>query len=204
MTIFRQMAFQALDVFTLVFAILGMTFSLLLVFAPNLARSASNLFNRSINLEKRIAFLDKELVADAFFYRHHIMLGLFLVLGSSFSLVAFFFKVDMASFASKFFVSANYDSPHRVLFEVVFWFCKIVCCIGLLLGMLLVVAPNRIKKIETRLNSKIETRDMFQRLDSPRSSLETVAFRMPVVFGLSCLVVSLLLLLLSINNLLLL
>jgi hypothetical protein len=204
MSTFQQMALQALDIFTLVFAILGITFSLLLLFSPNLARTVSNLFNRSINFEKRIAFLDKELHADAFFYRHNIIFGLFLILGSAFSLVSFFFKLEMSSFASIFFVPEDYYSAHQILFEVVVWLGKIVCFFGLLFGLLLVIAPKKMRKIETRMNAKIETKGMFEKLDSPRSSLDMVAFRMPIIFGLSCLVVSFLLLMLSINNLLLL
>ena len=204
MSTFPQMALQALDMFTLVFAILGITFSLLLLFSPNLARTVSNLFNRNINLDRRIAFLDKELHADVFFYRHNIIFGLFLILGSAFSLVSFFFKLDVSAFASIFFVSEDYYSAHEILFDAVVWLGKIACFFGLLFGALLVFAPNSMKKIETRLNSKIETKGMFERLDTPRSSLDMIAFRMPTVFGFSCLVVSFLLLMLSINNLLLL
>jgi hypothetical protein len=110
----------------------------------------------------------------------------------------------MSSFASIFFVPNDYYSAHEILFEVIVWIGKIACFFGLLFGVLLVIAPKKMRQIETRLNSKIETKDMFEKLDSPRSSLDTVAFRMPIIFGLSCLLVSFLLLMLSINNLLLL
>jgi len=91
-----------------------------------------------------------------------------------------------------------------IFFEAAVWFGKIVCFFGLLFGALLVFAPNTMRRIETRLNSRIETKGMFEKLDNPRSSLDMIAFRMPTVFGFSCLVVSFLLLMLSINNLLLL
>ncbi len=203
MKLFEQIGLQALDMFTLIFGILGVTFSLLLLFCPNLARTVANLINRNIDFEKRIAFLDKELHAAAFFYGHNVVFGLFLILGSAFSLVIFFFKVDTASFANIFFVSEKYYLTHGILFEALGWFGKLVCFFGLLFGALLAAAPDKMKKIEARMNSRIETKNMLEKLNSPRTSLDTAAFRMPIIFGLSCLLVSFLLLVLSVNNLLL-
>ncbi|MEJ2286887.1 MAG: hypothetical protein P8X85_25235 [Desulfobacterales bacterium] len=58
MEIFWEIGLQTVEILTLIFGVMGMTLSLMLLFAPRLARNLSNVFNRSINVDG-----------------HHILLG---------------------------------------------------------------------------------------------------------------------------------
>ena len=95
MEIFWEIGLQTIEILTLIFGVLGMTLSLMLLFSPRLAQSLSNILNRSINVDKGIEYLDKEIEISEFFYNHHIAVGLALVAGSVFSLFFFFFSLDV-------------------------------------------------------------------------------------------------------------
>ncbi len=96
---------QTLEILTLIFGISGVTVSLLLIFSPNLTRLISNLFNRHVNIDEKIEYVDKEINIDSFFYSHNILVGTLLTIGSVFSLIFLFFKLDISDFANIFFVS---------------------------------------------------------------------------------------------------
>jgi hypothetical protein len=91
MEIFRGIVLQTIEFLTLTFGILGMTISLMLLFSPRRTQRLSDLLNRSIDVEKRIKYVDKEVEITNFFYDHHVTLGILLVVGSAFSLFFFFF-----------------------------------------------------------------------------------------------------------------
>ena len=75
MEIFIEMGLQVIEILTLIFGILGMTFSAMLMFSPNLTRNLSNILNRNINVDEKIRFLDKDIEISAFIYSHHIVLA---------------------------------------------------------------------------------------------------------------------------------
>jgi hypothetical protein len=202
MQFFQQIGLQAVEILTLVFGILGMTFSLMLLLSPNLTRSVSNVFNRNINIDKKIAYLDKDLRLDSFIYGHNMVLGLCLIAGSVFSLIFFFFKLDISSFANIFFIPGKYLSINEIIFNAVTWVGKIACFFGIVFGFVLFVAPEKMKHIENRVGSWIETRHYFDKLDESNRELDAVLFRHPVPFGLVGLVISLFIIILSILNLL--
>ena len=105
MEIFWEIGLQTIEILTLIFGVLGMTLSLMLLFSPRLTQSLSNILNRSIDVDKGIEYLDKEIQISDFFYNHHITMGLALVVGSAFSLFFFFFSLDISKFAGIFFGS---------------------------------------------------------------------------------------------------
>jgi hypothetical protein len=202
MQIFQQIGLQAVEILTLVFGILGMTFSLILLLSPNLTRSISNVFNRSINIDKKIAYLDKDLQLDSFIYGHNMLFGLCLMAGSVFSLIFFFFKLDISSFANIFFIPGKYLSTNEIIFNAVTWIGKIACFFGIACGFMLLVAPYKMKNIENKMNSWIETRHFFDKLDESNRELDAVMYRHPVPFGLVGLIISFFIIILSILNLL--
>jgi hypothetical protein len=202
MQLFQQIGLQAVEILTLVFGILGMTVSLLLLFSPNLIKSISNVFNRSVNIDKQVAYLDKDFKTDSFIYGHNMIFGLCLIAGSVFSLIFFFFKLDISSFANIFFIPGKYLSTNKIIFSAVTWIGKIACFVGIVCGFMLFVAPNKMRSIENKMNSWIETRQFFEKLDDSNRNLDAVLFRYPVPFGLLGSIISFFIIVLSILNLL--
>ena len=202
MSIFQQIVLDAVEILTLVFGILGITFSLLLIFSPSLTKSISAVFNRYVSIDEKVSYLDKDIHVDSFIYGHHVIFGLCLVAGSVFALVFFFFKLDVSGFANIFFVSGKYASTNEMIFEAVSWIGKIACFLGLICGILLFTAPRKMKQIENVMNSWFETSSIFDKLDDSNRELDTLFFRHPVVYGSIGLIISLFIIVLSILNLL--
>lgn len=202
MQIFQQIGLQAIEILTLIFGILGMTFSLMLIFSPNLTRSVSKVFNRSISVDDKVAYLDKDVRVDSFIYSHNMLIGTCLIAGSIFSLIFFFFKLDVSSFANVFFVSGKYFSTNEMIFNAVTWIGKVACFFGVVFGIMLFIAPTKMKQFENKMNSWFETRHIFEKLDNSNRELDAVLFRHPIPFGLIGLIISFFIIILSILNLL--
>jgi hypothetical protein len=76
------------------------------------------------------------------------------------------------------------------------------CLFGVLAGIGLILAPQKMQAIEKRMNRWIETRLLIEKVNRPIKGLDTIFFRYPIFFGLFGGSVSCLLIVLSILNLL--
>ena len=202
MEIFWEIGIQTIEILTLIFGILGMTLSLMLVFSPRLAQSLSNTLNRSINVDKGIAVLDKEIEISEFFYSHHIVMGILIVAGSAFSLFFFFFSLDLSKFAGIFFGSRASLFTAELIVSTVTWIGKIGCLTGLVFGLMMVFTPDLLKRIENKLDALFETKSIFEKLDKSSHGMDTFFFRHTFAVGLTGAVISFFLISLSIINLL--
>ena len=202
MEIFWEIGLATVEILTLIFGILGMTFSLMLLFSPHLARSLSNILNRQINVDNHLEYMDKNIEITEFFYSYHVATGILIVAGSAFSLFFFFFSLDVTKFADILFGSQANAFPGGLIIRLVTWIGKIGCLAGLVFGILLLFAPDFMKRIEDKLNSWLETKPLIEKLDKSRHDLEPFFFRYPIAIGLTGAVVSFFLISLSITNLL--
>jgi hypothetical protein len=202
MHIVYEIGLRSIEIMTLVFGILGMSMSLLLLFAPSVAKNLSSVFNRSVDVQKRLAFLDKDIRTEELVYGHPVLVGGLLVAGSVFALLFFAFKLHFPSFAQVFLGSANPGIYGEIIFEAVVWVGKLSCVLGLIFGACLLLAPQKLRAVERWMNAWFETRFWVERLERPSLSLDAVFFRYPVFFGLAGGAISCLLIVLSILNLL--
>ena len=202
MEIFWEIGIQTIEILTLVFGIMGMTLSLMMVFSTRLTQTLSNTLNRSIDVDKRLEYLDKDIQISDFVYSHHIAVGLILVAGSAFSLFFFFFSLDVSKFAGIFFGSQSNLFAAEIVVSTVTWIGKVGCLAGLAIGLLMVFKPDLMKGMESRLNSWFETKPMLNKLDKSSYDMDSFFFRYPVAVGLVGAVISFVLISLSIINLL--
>jgi hypothetical protein len=202
MNLLREIGLQAIEIMTLVFGILGMTLSLLLIFAPKVARNISGVLNRSVDIDKKLALLDKNIPTDRMIYDHPRLMGGFLAAGSVFALFFFFYKFDPFVFARLFFGSHNHALSGEIVFQTVGWIGRFGCLAGLLAGIGLIIAPLRVRTIDQKMNTRYEMRSWIEKLQRPSLSLDTVLFRYPFVSGLLGGSISSVLIVLSILNLL--
>lgn len=202
MEIFWEIALQTVEFLTLIFGILGMTISLMLLFSPRQARSLSNILNRQVNVDNHIEYLDKNIEITEFLYSYHVATGILIVAGSAFSLFFFFFSLDVTKFADILFGSQANAFPGELIIRFVTWIGKIGCLAGLVFGILLLFAPDFMKRIEDKLNFWFETKPMIEKLDKSSHDLEPFFFRYPIAIGLTGAVISFFLISLSIINLL--
>jgi hypothetical protein len=202
MEIIQEIGLQVIGILTLIFGILGMTFSAMLIFSPNLTKNLSAILNRNVNVDEKISFLDKDIQITDFFYSHHIVVGLVLIAGSAFALFFFYFSLDNAKFIKIFFGSQQQAFFGEILITVLLWVGKITCLTGLLFGSLLMFAPDKMKRLENKLNSWYETRSVFEKLDQTTNNVDSFFFRHPIPVGLTGAIISFLILSLSIIHLL--
>jgi hypothetical protein len=202
MNIFWEIGLQAVEIMTLVFGMLGMAMSLLILFAPSTARNLSSIFNRSVDVDKKLLFLDKSISTDELIYGHPVIVGGGLVAASLFALIFFFFKVDIADFTRIFFGANNDSTVGEIIFQTVAWIGKVACFLGLAVGLWLVVSPATMRRFERKLNTWMETRSFVERLDRSSHDFDAIFFRYPIFFGLLGGAFSCLLIILAILNLL--
>jgi len=202
MQIFQQIGLQAAEILTLIFGILGMTFSVMLLFSPNLTRSIGDVFNRKISFEEKVVYLDRDVKVDSYIYRHNMLFGVCLIAGSIFSLIFFFFKLDVSNFANIFFISSTYPAANEMIFNAVSWIGRVACIFGVVFGIILFIAPGKMKQIENKMNFWCETQHFFDKLNDSNRELDAVLFRHPIPFGLIGSIISFTIIILSVLSLL--
>jgi hypothetical protein len=202
MNIVWEIALRAVEVLNLVSGILGMTLSLLLLFAPGLARNVSALFNRQVDTDRRLSFLDRTFASEGLIYGHPFLIGGCLSAGAAFALVFLFCTFDARQFAQVFFGPGVHPLTGEIVFQVVAWVGRIGCALGLLAGVCLMTVPHRVREIDRKLNVRYETGVWVERLQRSTHSLDSVFFRYPIPFGLLGGSISCLLIVLSVLNLL--
>ena len=105
MEIIKEIGLQVIEILTLTFGILGMTFSAMLMFSPNMTQNLSNILNRKVNIDEKIAFLDKDIEIAQYVYGYYVVVGLLLIVGSVIVLCFFYFSLDVAKFINILFDS---------------------------------------------------------------------------------------------------
>jgi hypothetical protein len=202
MNIFWEIGLRAVEIMTLVVGMLGMAMSLLLLFAPSTAKNLSTILNRSMDVDKKLLFLDKSISTDEMIYGHPVIVGGGLVAASLFALIFFFFKVDVADVTRIFFGPNDHSSVWEIVFQTVAWIGKLACFLGLVFGLCLLVSPATMRRIERKMNTWTETRSFVERLERSSHDIDAIFFRYPIFFGLFGGSISCLLIVLSILNLL--
>jgi hypothetical protein len=202
MDLLREIGLRAIEIMTLVFGMLGMTLSLLLLFAPRVAQTLSNILNRSVDVDKKLSVLDKDIQTDKLIYGHPLLVGGGLFAGSLFALFFFFYNFEPSVFARLFFGSHHQTVSGEIIFQTVGWIGKLACLLGLLGGAGLILAPRRVRDLDQRMNAQYETFSWIEKLQRSTHSLDTVLFRYPILSGLLGGSISSVLIVLSILNLL--
>jgi hypothetical protein len=202
MEIFWDIALHTVELLTLLFGVLGMAFSLLLLASPRLTKSLGQFFNRNISVGASASILDKDIPTEGFIYSHHVVFGLCLTAGSVFALIFFFFNIDMSNFAEVLLGSQKYFKTLEIIFLFFTWIARIACICGLIVGLVLLFAPQKMRALEKKVNVWFETRTFFEKLDQSGPELDILFFRHPFFFGMAGALISFLVITLSIVNLL--
>ncbi len=202
MEIVWDIALHTVEILTLLFGVLGMAFSLLLLFSPRLTKTVGEFFNRNVSVESKLNLLDKDIKTETFIYSHHIITGFCMVAGSVFALIFFVFDLNISNVASIFIGSEKYLLTLEIIFNAFAWVARIACVLGILFGGLLLFAPDKLRRIDGKMNIWFETRGIFAKLDRNIPQVDAFFFRHPFFFGLAGAVLSFLIITLSVVNLL--
>lgn len=183
MDIIWQIWSQAAPFLILVFGLSGTAFSLLLLVSPGTITKHSECLNREISIEDKLRCIDEEIHISSFFYKQSRYFGICLLGAALFLLSGGRSDPDTSNLARVFFKTSQYHIP--LIFSAFLMIGKIVCWLGLFLGLMLVFVPDKLLKLENRLNTRIETQPFIDKLDVPKHSLDLFLSRHPLVSGLA-------------------
>ena len=200
MEIIWDIGFQTIKIITLVAGILGVALSLMLLFAPNLTKIISETCNRYVDFDRQITYLDRDISTDNLIYRHNIISGSCLIVGSAFTVAFLFYGLDVKSFVNVFFGSEKFATTNEVIFSSFALFAKLAAILGLIVGSILLFNPGQMKNIETKLNTWFTTQPVFAKLDQAQGDFDTVIYQRPLLYGSIGLITSILLTVLAVSN----
>jgi len=202
MDFFWEIALQTVGILALLFGILGIAFSLLLLISPNVTKKISNIFNRSIDVDKKVSYLDKDIQTESIIYKHHVITGVCLIVGSGFILVFLIFKLDVTNFVNIFFSSQKYASINEIISNSMAMIGKIVGVTGIIFGFTLLFSPGKMKKIEKKVNTWFSTQHAINKINETHHDIDTFIYQHAVLFGLTGLIISIFLTVLATINIL--
>ena len=202
MDFFWEIALETVGILALIFGILGIAFSLLLLISPNVTKKISNVFNRSIDVDKKLSYLDKDIQTESIIYKQHVIVGGCLIVGSGFILIFLLFKLDVANLVNILFSSQKYASINEIILDSLAMIGKIVGVAGIIIGFILLFSPGKMKKIEKKVNTLLSTQHMISKLDETHHDIDTFIYQHAVLFGLTGLITSVFLTVLATLNML--
>ena len=197
-----EMFIGFVEIFAVVVGICGFLLSLALILFPQRLQSISQVFNRSVNVDKTITSLDMELGTERLIYQHNVISGVCIIVGSAFVLVFLLYRFDAAKFVVAFFGANQYLSTYEIVITALSVLGKVAGVIGLLIGSILLFTPNQLRHFEKRINHNYATQSFIEKLDNTQADIDSFVFQKPRLFGFIGLVLSTILLILAIDNLL--
>ena len=202
MDFFWEIALQTVGILALIFGILGIAFSLLLLISPNVTKKISNVLNRYIDVDKKVSYLDKDIQTESIIYKHHVITGVCLIVGSGFILIFLMFKLDVGNLVNILFSSQKFVSINEIILDSLAMIGKIVGVAGIIIGFILLFSPGKMKRIEKKVNTWFSTQHMISKLDETHHDIDTFVYRHAVLFGLIGLIISTFLTVLATINML--
>ncbi len=197
-----EILLQVVEILTLVFGILGLAVSMMLIFSPVIVQKLSRLANRQVDLEKRLAVLDRNIPTSKLVYSRPAVTGAVLIAASLFALVFFFFRLDVSRFGAILLGTRETSLLAQMAFEAAAWVGRVACLLGLACGVMLIAAPKKLMALEQRLDAWVETKPVVEKLNRADHDLDSVLYRHPLGFGITGAVISLVLVVLSLLNIL--
>jgi hypothetical protein len=181
----------ATDILTLVFGLAGFFLSVLLLFSSETVRWLGEKLNKSFTLVRLSPLLDRTIETNRLAYRHPFLIGSFFTIGSLFVLHFLYSQVPPG---------INQTFSEEILYEFLLIVAKLGAFLAILIGIALLLAPEKVRKIEDRLNAWIDTTKLFSDLDRPRPQIDHIFLRYPRISGAIGLLASFSLTILSISN----
>ena len=132
--------------------------------------STENFFNR----------LDEQRHGERFFYRHHVIFGIFLVIAAVYIFYAFMFSFDPAKVSISLFSS---HSTNQWLLQSLIFINLSFSILIFIIGVIVVIRPSLLKSFETVMNRWIVVDESLKRLDVQMKLPDTIFSRRPRLMG---------------------
>ena len=193
----RDILFESSLLLVLLLGLIGALLSALLLVSPAAVQRLSDRFNRYVDVDHRIAFLDQDIATNRFIYHHHRIAGALFIVGSLVLLASLFLWVDLERIRHIWQSFRAFSALDEILVTVLMLLGKVAGFAGLLLGMMLACDPVRLQAFESRLAVGVSFQPVVEKLNLFHNDIDDMMLRHPVIFGVCGLLASVLLMLLA-------
>ena len=176
-----EIFYDASYLFIVVGTIIALILGLGLIFAPNTTLKINEKINTRISLREKTKAIETPIKSEPFFYKHAIISGAILVIGSLFVLytLATFNAYSLIPYLPKSISAPAWDWLLQA--GQIFFF--ISCTFILLFGLVVLIRPSQIKNFEEVANRWISTRQRFSKMSSEINTANKLVNTYPRVFG---------------------
>lgn len=201
MEIIRDILLEFGLLLVITLSLVGAAASIMLIVWPGSIRNISDRLNRYVDVDHRLAFLDREIPTNRFIYRHHRIAGAFFIAGGGLLLFCLFLCLDQDRLQRLWLTSSLYITLDQIVVSVMIVLGQVGGVLGLMLGILLVVDPGRLQLLESRMETSVSFQPAVDRLNAFHGDLDAVLLRHPLIFGACGLLASVLLALVAYSGL---
>lgn len=160
-----------LATFLLICSPLGVAVSLLLIFKPQTLERINHFSNRWMTSRHLSELLDRGISIEHWFYRHHSVFGVAVMLGSLYVFIYFGFLFDKV-YALQ---NLNWHIPRRMisaLLDSLVLASLTGAVTAFIVGLFLCLRPSMLRDIEVDANKWVSSRQAIKIMDVPRDQVD--------------------------------
>jgi len=160
-----DLLWRSLALFLLIGALMGTAMALLLLFRPQLLQRVNRAANQWVSLRSISQLMDRSIRTERWFYRHHLVLGPFVVVGAGYMLLYFGLQLDQAAALRVLGVYVANQQLAGMLLQALVLFALIGAAAALLVGAVYWIRPSLLRGLETQANQWVSSRQATKVLD---------------------------------------
>ncbi|MFZ2540652.1 MAG: hypothetical protein WAW75_02635 [Gallionella sp.] len=162
---------RTLAIFLLVTALLGILLGLLLIFRPQLLVRINQLANRWISTRHLSRLMDRSISFEQWFYQHHRVTGIAVVLGASYIFGYFGLWFNKAAAMQRMRVRIPPQLLDGLLDALVL--CTLLgAAVAFIIGLFLWLRPSLLRGFEAQSNQWVSSRQATKILDIQRDQVD--------------------------------
>lgn len=172
----QNLLWRDLAIFLLFGAALGVLLGLLLIFRPQVVERLNRVANRWISTRHLNGWLDRSFSIEHWFYRHHRVAGIVIVLGATYIFIHFGMLFDKPS-VLEHLKGKLPASLLGGLLDALVLAALIGGAVAFITGLFLWLRPSLLRGMEQDANQWISSRRATRMLDIPRGQVDSFITR---------------------------
>lgn len=169
---FEDMFWRDLAIFLLFGALLGVLLGMLLISSPKVVERISSIANHWISTRRLNQMLDRSISIEHWFYQHHRMIGLFIVLGAVYMFIYFGGLFDKPSLL-RYLNGAAPKVVLDILIDAMVLCMLVGAAVALMAGLFLAFRPSLLRDLEAGTNKWVSSRSASKGLDVQRGQVDS-------------------------------
>jgi hypothetical protein len=172
-----DLLWRALAIFLLIGALAGVVVSLLLIFKPHVIERVNKVANHWVSMRHISQMADRSVSIERWFYRHHRLVGLFMVLGAGYMLAYFGWRFNQTTALQTFGTYVPNKLLLGMLLQAMVYFLLIGGAVALCVGLVVLLRPSLLKGVEAESNRWVSSRQATKVMDVQRGQVDLVVDR---------------------------